>query len=130
MLTQNPREALDAMTNYGALFLGSRTTVAFGDKVIGTNHVLPTRKAARYTGGLWSASSSRRHLPGNQERPLEFSARRGMRACLGPSGSKATPGPQTCAPPCMATPSSHGPASGQEHDRPEHSRVSDGRIRT
>ena len=53
VLTENPREALGAMTNYGALFLGTRTTVAFGDKVIGTNHVLPTRKAARYTGGLW-----------------------------------------------------------------------------
>ena len=52
VLTENPREALGAMTNYGALFLGTRTTVAFGDKVIGTNHVLPTRKAARYTGGL------------------------------------------------------------------------------
>jgi len=53
VLTENPREALEAMSNYGALFLGTRTTVAFGDKVIGTNHVLPTRKAARYTGGLW-----------------------------------------------------------------------------
>lgn len=41
------------MTNYGALFLGARTNVAYGDKVIGTNHTLPTRKAARYTGGLW-----------------------------------------------------------------------------
>ena len=41
------------MTNYGALFLGSRTNVAFGDKVIGTNHTLPTKTAARYTGGLW-----------------------------------------------------------------------------
>jgi len=41
------------MTNYGALFVGPRTNVAFGDKVIGTNHTLPTRKAARYTGGLW-----------------------------------------------------------------------------
>jgi sulfopropanediol 3-dehydrogenase len=41
------------MTNYGALFLGHRTNVAYGDKVIGTNHTLPTRKAARYTGGLW-----------------------------------------------------------------------------
>ena len=41
------------MTNYGALFLGPRTNVAFGDKVIGTNHTLPTKKAARYTGGLW-----------------------------------------------------------------------------
>jgi len=41
------------MTNYGALFLGPRTNVAYGDKVIGTNHTLPTLKAARYTGGLW-----------------------------------------------------------------------------
>jgi sulfopropanediol 3-dehydrogenase len=41
------------MTNYGALFLGARTNVAFGDKVIGTNHTLPTLTAARYTGGLW-----------------------------------------------------------------------------
>jgi sulfopropanediol 3-dehydrogenase len=43
----------DNMTNYGALFLGPRTNVAYGDKVIGTNHTLPTQKAARYTGGLW-----------------------------------------------------------------------------
>ncbi len=43
----------DNMTNYGALFLGPRTNVAYGDKVIGTNHTLPTMKAARYTGGLW-----------------------------------------------------------------------------
>lgn len=43
----------DNMTNYGALFLGPRTNVSFGDKVIGTNHTLPTGKAARYTGGLW-----------------------------------------------------------------------------
>jgi hypothetical protein len=41
------------MTNYGALFLGNRTNVSYGDKVIGTNHTLPTKKAARYTGGLW-----------------------------------------------------------------------------
>jgi sulfopropanediol 3-dehydrogenase len=41
------------MTNYGALFLGPMTNVAYGDKVIGTNHTLPTRRAARYTGGLW-----------------------------------------------------------------------------
>lgn len=53
ILTAEPRNALAHMTNYGALFLGSRTCVPFGDKVIGTNHVLPTRKAARYTGGLW-----------------------------------------------------------------------------
>ena len=44
---------LDNMTNYGALFLGPRTNVSYGDKVIGTNHTLPTRKAARYSGGLW-----------------------------------------------------------------------------
>jgi len=43
----------DHMSNYGALFLGPRTNVAYGDKVIGTNHTLPTQKAARYTGGLW-----------------------------------------------------------------------------
>lgn len=53
ILTENPREALDKMKNYGALFLGERTCVSYGDKCIGTNHVLPTRGAARYTGGLW-----------------------------------------------------------------------------
>ena len=53
VLTADPRQALDRMTNYGALFLGAGTCVSYGDKVIGTNHVLPTRGAARYTGGLW-----------------------------------------------------------------------------
>jgi sulfopropanediol 3-dehydrogenase len=53
ILTAEPREALKAMRQYGALFLGERTCVPYGDKVIGTNHVLPTRHAARYTGGLW-----------------------------------------------------------------------------
>lgn len=53
ILTKEPREALSKMKNYGALFLGERTCVSYGDKVIGTNHVLPTRKAAKYTGGLW-----------------------------------------------------------------------------
>ncbi|GLY71746.1 histidinol dehydrogenase [Actinoallomurus iriomotensis] len=53
VLTASPREALDRMRNYGALFLGEGTCVSYGDKVIGTNHVLPTRGAARYTGGLW-----------------------------------------------------------------------------
>ncbi|MEM9952803.1 MAG: histidinol dehydrogenase [Chloroflexota bacterium] len=53
ILTEDPQYFLDNMTNYGALFLGSRTNVAYGDKVIGTNHTLPTQKAARYTGGLW-----------------------------------------------------------------------------
>lgn len=53
VLTRHPREALDALHHYGALFLGENTCVSYGDKVIGTNHVLPTRKAAHYTGGLW-----------------------------------------------------------------------------
>ncbi|MZE69629.1 histidinol dehydrogenase [Streptomyces sp. SID5789] len=53
VLTENPRQALDRMRDYGALFLGEGTCVSYGDKVIGTNHVLPTRGAARYTGGLW-----------------------------------------------------------------------------
>jgi sulfopropanediol 3-dehydrogenase len=53
VLTENPRQALDKMHHYGALFLGEGTCVSYGDKVIGTNHVLPTRKSARYTGGLW-----------------------------------------------------------------------------
>ncbi|MBQ0885653.1 histidinol dehydrogenase [Streptomyces sp. RM72] len=53
VLTEDPRQALDHMRDYGALFLGEGTCVSYGDKVIGTNHVLPTRGAARYTGGLW-----------------------------------------------------------------------------
>jgi len=53
VMTRDPNYFLDNMTNYGALFLGPRTNVAYGDKVIGTNHTLPTNKAARYTGGLW-----------------------------------------------------------------------------
>jgi sulfopropanediol 3-dehydrogenase len=53
VMTRDPDVFLNGMTNYGALFLGSRTNVAYGDKVIGTNHTLPTKKAARYTGGLW-----------------------------------------------------------------------------
>ena len=53
VMTTDPNVFLDRMTNYGALFLGPRTNVSFGDKVIGTNHTLPTNKNARYTGGLW-----------------------------------------------------------------------------
>ena len=53
VMTRDPDYFLQHMKNYGALFLGSRTNVSFGDKVIGTNHTLPTKKAARYTGGLW-----------------------------------------------------------------------------
>ncbi len=53
VMTRDPAYFLKNMTNYGALFLGPETNVSYGDKVIGTNHTLPTRKAARYTGGLW-----------------------------------------------------------------------------
>jgi sulfopropanediol 3-dehydrogenase len=53
VMTRDPDYFLANMSNYGALFLGPRTNVAYGDKVIGTNHTLPTKKAARYTGGLW-----------------------------------------------------------------------------
>ncbi len=53
ILTKDPDYFLENMTNYGSLFLGQETNVAYGDKAIGTNHILPTNKAARYTGGLW-----------------------------------------------------------------------------
>jgi sulfopropanediol 3-dehydrogenase len=53
VMTKNNDYFLNNLTNYGALFLGPETNVSYGDKVIGTNHTLPTRKAARYTGGLW-----------------------------------------------------------------------------
>jgi sulfopropanediol 3-dehydrogenase len=53
VMTENPKWWLENLNNYGALFLGKETNVAYGDKVIGTNHTLPTSKAARYTGGLW-----------------------------------------------------------------------------
>ncbi|MFM7972072.1 MAG: histidinol dehydrogenase [Betaproteobacteria bacterium] len=53
VMTADPDLFLRRMSNYGALFLGPRTNVSFGDKVIGTNHTLPTNRNARYTGGLW-----------------------------------------------------------------------------
>jgi len=61
ILTAEPRRALTGMRNYGALFLGEGTCVPYGDKVIGTNHVLPTLGAARYTGGLWVGSFLKTH---------------------------------------------------------------------
>jgi sulfopropanediol 3-dehydrogenase len=61
VMTADPDYFLDRMTNYGALFLGPRTNVAYGDKVIGTNHTLPTRKAGRYTGGLWVGKFIKTH---------------------------------------------------------------------
>ena len=53
VMTRDPDFFLQRMRNFGALFLGPETNVSYGDKVIGTNHTLPTRKSARYTGGLW-----------------------------------------------------------------------------
>jgi sulfopropanediol 3-dehydrogenase len=50
---KNPDYYLEKLRNYGSLFIGEETTVAYGDKTIGTNHILPTSRAARYTGGLW-----------------------------------------------------------------------------
>jgi sulfopropanediol 3-dehydrogenase len=53
VMTRDPNYFLANLKNYGSLFLGPRTNVAYGDKVIGTNHTLPTKKNARFTGGLW-----------------------------------------------------------------------------
>jgi len=61
VMTEDPDYFLNNMTNYGALFLGPRTNVAYGDKVIGTNHTLPTKKAGRYTGGLWVGKFIKTH---------------------------------------------------------------------
>jgi sulfopropanediol 3-dehydrogenase len=61
VMTRDPDWFLKHMTNYGALFLGSRTNVSYGDKVIGTNHTLPTQGAGRYSGGLWVGKFIKTH---------------------------------------------------------------------
>ncbi len=61
VMTKDPDWFLERMTNYGALFLGHRTNVSYGDKVIGTNHTLPTNRAGRYTGGLWVGKFIKTH---------------------------------------------------------------------
>jgi len=61
VMTKDPDWFLERMTNYGGLFLGARTNVAYGDKVIGTNHTLPTQGAGRYTGGLWVGKFIKTH---------------------------------------------------------------------
>ncbi|MEM7740745.1 MAG: histidinol dehydrogenase [Pseudomonadota bacterium] len=61
VMTKDPQLFLDRLTNYGALFLGPETNVSYGDKVIGTNHTLPTMKAGRYTGGLWVGKFLKTH---------------------------------------------------------------------
>jgi sulfopropanediol 3-dehydrogenase len=61
VMTKRDDWFLEHMTSYGALFLGARTNVSYGDKVIGTNHTLPTKKAGRYTGGLWVGKFIKTH---------------------------------------------------------------------
>jgi sulfopropanediol 3-dehydrogenase len=61
VLTRDPDWFLRRLTSYGALFLGAETNVAYGDKVIGTNHTLPTGRAGRYTGGLWVGKFIKTH---------------------------------------------------------------------
>jgi len=61
VMTKDPDWYLQRMTNYGGLFLGHRTNVSYGDKVIGTNHTLPTQGAGRYTGGLWVGKFIKTH---------------------------------------------------------------------
>lgn len=61
VMTKDPDWFLQRMSSYGALFLGHRTNVAYGDKVIGTNHTLPTMGAGRYTGGLWAGKFIKTH---------------------------------------------------------------------
>ncbi len=61
VMTKDPNYFLNNMTNYGALFLGPETNVSYGDKVIGTNHTLPTKGAGRYTGGLWVGKFIKTH---------------------------------------------------------------------
>ena len=53
VMTENPRELVDGLRNYGSLFLGPYSPVVFGDKTVGTNHILPTLEVAKYTGGIW-----------------------------------------------------------------------------
>jgi len=61
VMTRNPDWFLKNLRSYGALFLGHRTNVSYGDKVIGTNHTLPTMRAGRYTGGLWVGKFIKTH---------------------------------------------------------------------
>ena len=80
ILTANPREALARLRNYGSLFLGEFTTVSYGDKVIRTNHTLPTRKGARFTGGALSRQVPEdRDVPGDHRPCLERNPRGAVR---------------------------------------------------
>ncbi|GHB62224.1 hypothetical protein GCM10010377_61710 [Streptomyces viridiviolaceus] len=105
ILTGNPCEALDKMHAYGALFLGEGTCVSYGDKVIGTNHVLPTRGAARCTGGLW-VSMYLRTVTYQEVREPRLCGTGGSCAAGPPASScsRAAPAPVTCARPSAPAP--------------------------
>ena len=87
------------MHNYGALFLGENTCVSYGDKVIGTNHVLPTLGAARYTGGLW-VGKYLKTVTYQEVRDADAapSSAGSAAARPGSSCSRVTPAPATSAP--------------------------------
>ena len=93
VMTRGPDFFLERLTNYGALFLGPATNVAYGDKVIGTNHTLPTRGAARYTGGLWVGKFLKTvHLPAGHDRRGERLDRRVLLAAVRARGLRRPPG--------------------------------------
>jgi sulfopropanediol 3-dehydrogenase len=100
ILCREPRSWLHRLKNYGALFLGPETNVSYGDKVIGTNHTLPTKGAARYTGGVMGRQVSENlHLAGGQDPRGERHDRRILqpplrhRALLGPQRASRSAGP-------------------------------------
>ena len=104
VMTRDPDYFLSHMKNYGSLFLGPRTNVAYGDKVIGTNHTLPTKKAARYTGGLWvgkflKTCTYQKVLTDKASAPRSA---RSARACASWRASPPTPSRPTCACAAMA----------------------------
>ena len=84
VMTRDPDWFLQRMTRYGALFLGHRTNVSYGDKVIGTNHTLPTRKAGRYTGGLWVGKFLKTHTYQKvlTDEAATFIGKYGSRLCM------------------------------------------------
>jgi hypothetical protein len=103
VMTRDPDYFLANMRNYGSLFLGARTNVAYGDKVIGTNHTLPTKKAARYTGGLWVGKIPQDlHLPEGAHRRSVGADRRVLLAAVHSRGLlRPWPSRPMCA--CAAT---------------------------
>src|SRR5436309_6059824 len=117
VMTRNPDYFLDNMKNYGSLFLGPRTNVAYGDKVIGTNHTLPTKKAARYPAACGSESSSR-PAPIKRCSPIRHlrwsaSTARGFASSRASMPTRSRP---MCA--CVATAGATSPSPGQPSEQP------------